>query len=103
MKILVSALLLTLCAFAVPALADSPEESCPTALETSLSGLTETPIFSVEGFPQPYPYCWDVHLTYCSPVGSTKRCQDGTWSDYYCVCWYDSYRRTNYWDCPEVR
>lgn len=102
MKILVSALLLALCAFAVPALADSPEESCPAAPEASISGLTDTPI-SLQIKPQPYPYCWNLNGTYCSPVGSTKGCTDGIWYDYVCTCRYDSYRRTNYWDCPEVR
>ena len=102
MKILVSALLLTLCAFAVPALADSPEESCPAAPEASISGLTDTPI-SLQLVPQLPPYCWNLNGTYCSPVGSTKGCTDGIWFDYVCTCRYDSYYRRNYWDCPEVR
>jgi hypothetical protein len=102
MRILVSALVLALCVFALPALADSPEEICPAAPDASVSGLTGAPepILLV---PPLNTYCWDVDGTYCRPVGSTKGCTDGIYYDYVCTCRYNSYTRTNYWDCPEVR
>lgn len=105
MKTVVSALILVLCTFAVPALAASPAADCPAAPAMSIPELAGTPAPLEKGpIGQPgYPYCWDLDGTYCSPVGSTRNCTDGIWSDYVCTCRYDSYYRTNYWDCPEVR
>lgn len=100
MKKAVFALLLVLCAF--PVLAASPEAICP-APNLSVSDLSGTPAPTPMVIPQPLPYCWDLDLTYCSPVGSTRGCTDGIYSDYVCTCRYDSYYRRNYWDCPEVR
>jgi hypothetical protein len=107
MKKAVFALVLVLCAFALPALAASPEASCPVMPAASVSSIAgapaPVPMGPIGPPPAPLPYCWDLDRTSCSPVGSTKSCTDGIWSDYVCVCRYDSYYRRNYWDCPEVR
>jgi hypothetical protein len=102
-RIFGAALVAALCVVALPALAASPQASCPAAPETSPSDATGAPDELKLLVPMLPPYCWDLDRTYCSPVGSTKTCTDGIYSDYVCVCRYDSYYRTNYWDCPEVR
>lgn len=106
MKTVVCALVLALCAFAFPALAAPSAPDCAAAPAVSVSDLAGTPApiqMGPIGFPTPLPYCWDLDRTSCSPAGSTRNCRDGIWSDYVCVCRYDSYYRRNYWDCPEVR
>ena len=101
-KTVVSALVLVLCAFALPASAVSPGTAvCPTASAASMPDLgVPAPILNP---PPPFPYCWNLNGTSCSPVGSTKGCTDGIWYDYVCICRYNSWNHTNYWDCPEVR
>jgi hypothetical protein len=55
------------------------------------------------------PYCWNLDNTSCSPLGATKRCTDGIWSDYVCTCRAYTYgypyptSTVWRWDCPEVR